>query len=170
MIYKFSSYSPTVSSGAYIHESAQVIGNVEIGDDVSIWPCAVIRGDVEKIIVKKGANVQDCAVLHPNRNKPVIIGQGVTIGHSAVVHGSSIGRNCLIGMGAVVIDSKIGDYCLIGAGCVVTPNSVIEDYSLVLGLPHKVVRKLTDKEIEALKKSEKDYIELMNIYRQENIK
>lgn len=168
MIYKFSSFLPKVSPGAYVHESAQVIGNVEIAEDVSIWPCAVIRGDVEKIILKKGSNVQDCCVLHPNRNKPVIVGEGVTIGHGAVVHGSTIWKNCLIGMGAVVIDSKIGDYCIIGAGCVVTPNSVVEDCSLVLGLPHKVVRKLKDDEIESLKKSEKDYIELMNIYRQEN--
>ncbi|GAB4031945.1 MAG: hypothetical protein Fur0012_09870 [Elusimicrobiota bacterium] len=165
MISEFLGQKPSVSSKAYVHESAQLIGRVVIEDQVSIWPCAVIRGDVEEIIVKKGANVQDCAVLHPNRNKPVIINEGVTIGHSAVVHGSSVGKYCLIGMGAVVMDSEIGEFSLIGAGCVVTPGSKIPPHSLVLGLPHKVVRQLNEKEVKALMDSEKDYIELMGLYK-----
>lgn len=165
MISEFLGRKPSVASGAYIHESAQIIGRVAIEDQVSVWPCAVIRGDVEEIVVKRGSNVQDCAVLHPNRNKPVIINEGVTIGHSAVVHGSSVGRYCLIGMGAVVIDSEIGEFSLVGAGCVITPGSKIPPRSLVLGLPHKVIRQLNEEEVKALMNSEKDYIELMKQYK-----
>lgn len=164
MISEFSGFSPELDPGAYVHPSAQIIGRVKIEEKVSVWPCAVIRGDVEAITVKKGSNVQDCAVLHPNRGKPVILGEGVTVGHSAVVHGSVIGRNCLIGMGAVVMDSEIGEFSLIGAGCVVTPGSKIPPRSLVLGLPFKVVRTLTDPEMQALKRSEADYVGLMKIY------
>lgn len=167
MIYNFTENNPKIDKSAFIHPSSQIIGKVIIEKDVSVWPLASIRGDVSEIIIKKGANVQDCAVLHPNRDMPVIIGEGVTIGHSAIVHGSKIGRNTLIGMGSIVIDSEIGDYCLIGAGCVVTPNSKIESGSLVLGVPFKIVRKLKDSEIEALKRSEKEYIELMNKYKLE---
>ncbi|PIS47753.1 MAG: gamma carbonic anhydrase family protein [Elusimicrobia bacterium CG08_land_8_20_14_0_20_51_18] len=164
MISDFSGFSPEIAEGAYVHPSAQIIGRVKIETEVSVWPCAVIRGDVEAITVKKGSNVQDCAVLHPNRNKPVILDEGVTVGHSAVVHGSVIGRNCLIGMGAVVMDSEVGEFSLIGAGCVVTPDSKIPPRSLVLGLPFRIVRTLNDSEVEALKKSEADYAELMKMY------
>lgn len=164
MISEFAGKKPQISPDAFIDESARIIGEVEIEAKSSIWPYAVLRGDVAAIKIGKGANVQDCAVLHPNRNKPVIIAQGVTIGHGAIVHGSLIGKNCLIGMGAVVIDSEIGEYSLIGAGCVVTPGSIISPRSLVLGVPHKIIRQLKDSEIEMLKLSEKDYIELKSLY------
>lgn len=164
MIEKFLNYEPKISEKAFIHQTAVIIGNVEIEDDVSVWPNVVIRGDVEKIVIKKGSNLQDLSVFHPNRNKPVIIGENVTVGHSAVVHGSVIGDNCLIGMNATVIDSEIGENCLIGAGCLVTPNSKIPPNSLVLGVPYKIVRELKKEEIEMIKKSALDYFELMKAY------
>ncbi|MEW5951730.1 MAG: gamma carbonic anhydrase family protein [Elusimicrobiota bacterium] len=164
MISEFDGKKPNIASSAFIDPSAVIIGDAEIEEDVSVWPCAVIRADVERIKVGRGSNVQDCAVLHPNRNKPVIIGEGVTVGHCAVVHGSIVGKNSLIAMNATVIDSEIGDYCLIGAGCVITPGSKIPSRSLVLGLPHKIVRQLSEEEIKDLEKSEKDYIELKSLY------
>ena len=165
MIEKFKEFYPKISGSAYIHPSAVIIGNVEIEDMVSIWPGAVIRGDVEKIKIGRKSNVQDLAVFHPNRNKPVIIGENVTVGHLAVVHGSIIGNNSLIAMNATVIDSEIGENSIIGAGCVVTPNSKIPPRSLVLGIPFKIARQLKDEEVELLLKSAEDYYQLMSLYK-----
>lgn len=165
MIEKFMEFSPKISDSAFIHKTAVIIGNVEIEDMVSIWPGVVLRGDVEKIKIGKKSNIQDLCVFHPNRNKPVILGENVTVGHSAVVHGSVVGNNTLIAMNATVIDSQIGENCLIGAGCVITPNSVIPPGSLVLGVPFKIIRQLTDKEIKALSDSAEDYFKLMSLYK-----
>ncbi len=165
MIEKFMGFSPRISDSAFIHKTAVIIGNVEIEDMVSIWPGAVLRGDVEKIKIGKKSNIQDLCVFHPNRNKPVILGENVTVGHSAVVHGSVVGNNTLIAMNATVIDSQIGENCLIGAGCVITPNSIIPPGSLVLGVPFKIIRQLTDKEIKALSDSAEDYFKLMSLYK-----
>lgn len=165
MIEEFNNFKPVISKTAFIHPTAVIIGRVVIEDNVSIWPNVVIRGDVEEIRIMKNSNVQDNSVLHPNRNKPVIIGENVTIGHCAVVHGSVIGNNSLIAMNSTVIDSVVGENCIIGAGCVVTPDSNIPSGSLVLGVPFKIVRKLSDREIESLMKSFKDYIELSSIYK-----
>jgi carbonic anhydrase/acetyltransferase-like protein (isoleucine patch superfamily) len=165
MIEKFMGFSPRISDSAFIHKTAVIIGNVEIEDMVSIWPGAVLRGDVEKIKIGKKSNIQDLCVFHPNRNKPVILGENVTVGHSALVHGSVVGNNTLIAMNATVIDSQIGENCLIGAGCVITPNSVIPPGSLVLGVPFKIIRQLTDKEIKALSDSAEEYFKLMSLYK-----
>ena len=168
MIYKFEKFNPKISKGSYIHNSAQIIGKVKIEKKVSIWPNVVIRGDVDEIVIKEGTNVQDNSVLHPNKNRPVIVGKGVTIGHSAIIHGSKIGKNCLIGMGAIVMDSEIGEYSIIGAGCLITQNSKIPPYSLVMGLPYKIIRKLKKEEIKYLKKSESTYIKLAQKFQLEN--
>ena len=124
-----------------------------------------MRGDVDAIEIGSASNIQDLAVLHPNRDKPVILGKGVTVGHSAVIHGSRVGDYCLIGMGAIVIDSQIGEFSLIGAGAVVTPGSVIPPGSMVLGMPGKVVRQLKEGEKAALVRSKDDYLELARKYR-----
>ncbi|MEF3280180.1 MAG: gamma carbonic anhydrase family protein [Elusimicrobiota bacterium] len=155
---------PVISPKAYIHKTAVIIGNVEIDDDVSVWPYVVLRGDIDKIKIGKRSNIQDLSVFHPNRNKPIIIGENVTVGHGAIVHGSVIGNNCLIAMNATVIDSQIGDNCLIGANCLITPNSKIPPGSLVVGVPFKIVRELTDKEIKAISESAEDYFNLMSAY------
>lgn len=165
MIEKFMDSSPEVPAGAWVHPSACVIGRVKLGDEVSVWPGAVIRGDVDRIEVGRGSNIQDQAVLHPNSGMPVIIGEGVTVGHSAIIHGSVIGAHCLVGMGSVVIDCEIGEYCFIAAGALVTPGSKIPARSMVMGAPGKVKRPLTDEECAGLLKSEKTYIELSGKYK-----
>jgi carbonic anhydrase/acetyltransferase-like protein (isoleucine patch superfamily) len=161
----FMDKQPQISPDAWVHHSAAVIGAVQLAADVSVWPGAVIRGDVDRIEVGKGTNIQDLAVLHPNGGKPVIVGAGVTVGHSAIVHGSVIGDHCLVGMGAVVMESEVGEYCLIAAGAVVTPGSKIPPRSMVMGAPGKVKRQLTEEECSELVKSEKNYITLAACYK-----
>jgi carbonic anhydrase/acetyltransferase-like protein (isoleucine patch superfamily) len=164
-IEKFNNYAPEIAETAFIHPTAVIIGNVKIEDEVSIWPLVVLRGDVDMIKIGRKSNVQDLCVFHPNKNKPVIIGQGVTVGHGAVVHGSVIGNNCLIAMNSTIIDSEIGDNCIIGANALVPPNSKIPPQSLVLGVPGKVIRKLTDDEIKTLKESADVYVRLSKEYK-----
>jgi carbonic anhydrase/acetyltransferase-like protein (isoleucine patch superfamily) len=157
--------SPEVAAGAWVHHSACLIGRVKVADEASVWPGAVIRGDVDRIVVGRGSNIQDLAVLHPNSGRPVLIGEGVTVGHSAVIHGSVVGAHSLIGMGAIVMDCEIGEYCVIAAGAVVTQGSVIPARSMVMGAPGRVKRPLTDEECAGLVKSEKDYIMLAGHYK-----
>ncbi|MEI7481491.1 MAG: gamma carbonic anhydrase family protein [Elusimicrobiota bacterium] len=160
-------FEPQVAPDAWVHALASVIGQVRLDALVSVWPGAVVRGDVDVIEIGEACNIQDLAVLHPNRAKPVILGKGVTVGHGAVIHGSRVGDHCLIGMGAIVIDSQIGELSLIGAGAVVTPGSVIPPGSMVLGMPGKVVRSLNEKEKASLIKSKEDYLELARHYRRQ---
>lgn len=164
MTEEFMGAAPEVHSGAWVHSSACLIGKVKIADQVSVWPCAVIRGDVDRIEIGRGTNIQDLAVLHPNKDKPVLVGEGVTVGHSAIIHGSVIGAHTLVGMGAVVMDCEIGEYCVIAAGAVVTPGSKIPARSMVMGAPGKVKRELTPEECLGLERSEKDYILLAGYY------
>ncbi len=164
MTEKFMDALPEVHPGAWVHPAACLIGRVKIADEASVWPGAVIRGDVDRIEVGRGANIQDLAVLHPNREKPVLVGEGVTVGHSAIIHGSVIGAHTLVGMGAVVMDCEVGEYCVIAAGAVVTPGSKIPPRSMVMGAPGKVRRELTAGECRGLEKSEKDYILLAGHY------
>ncbi len=164
MIEEFMGVKPETAPGAWVHPSACLIGRVKIGAEVSVWPGAVLRGDVDRIEVGRGSNIQDLAVLHPNLDRPVIVGEGVTVGHSAIIHGSVVGAHCLIGMGAVVIESEIGEYCLIAAGAVVTPGTKIPPRSMVMGAPGKIKRALTGEECAALVKSEKEYIKLAGFY------
>lgn len=161
----FMDKQPKVSPGAWVHQTAAVIGDATLAEDVSVWPGAVIRADVDRITVGKGTNVQDLACLHPNGGKPVLVGEGVTIGHCAIVHGSVIGDHCLVGMGAIIMESEVGEYCLVAAGAVVTPGSKIAPRSMVMGAPGKVKRQLTDEECSALLQSEKHYIALAAKYK-----
>jgi carbonic anhydrase/acetyltransferase-like protein (isoleucine patch superfamily) len=165
MTEKFLDNEPEIAPGAWVHPSASVIGRVRIGPEVSVWPGAVLRGDVDRIEVGRGSNVQDLAVLHANRGKPVIVGQGVTVGHSAVIHASVVGDHCLVGMGAILMDCEIGEYCLVAAGTVVTPGSKLPARSMLMGAPAKVTRQLTEEECKGLVRSEKEYIELSVSYR-----
>ena len=162
---EFNGYIPKISQTAFVHPTAVIIGNVIIEDEVSIWPYVVLRGDVDVIRIGKRSNIQDLCVFHPNKNKPVIIGENVTVGHGAVVHGSTIGNNCLIAMNSTVIDSEIADCCIIGANALIPPNSKIPSKSLVLGVPGKVIRELSDDEIANIKESAWVYLKLMNEYK-----
>ncbi|MDA8132871.1 MAG: gamma carbonic anhydrase family protein [Elusimicrobia bacterium] len=166
MIEKFDGTAPELDVSAWAHRSAEIIGRVKIGAEASVWPGAVVRGDVDRIEIGRGANIQDLAVLHPNTGSPVLVGEGVTVGHSAIVHGSSVGNHCLIGMGAVLMECEVGEYCLIAAGSVVTPGTKVPPRSMVMGAPAKVRRQLTEEECEGLRKSERTYIRLAAKYRE----
>lgn len=159
MIKDFKGNNPKISSKAYIAENATIIGNVNIEEDASIWFGAVLRADLERIVVGKRSNVQDNSVIHVDKGSSVVIGNDVTIGHSAIIHGCSIGDNTLIGMGAVILNgAKIGSNTLVGAKTLITQNKEIPDGVLVLGNPGKVIRKLTEDEIISLKKSAENYV------------
>ena len=144
--------SPTLGQGVYIARTAVVLGDVTMGDNSSIWYNAVARGDINRITIGHHTNIQDNAVLHNADDFPCVIGNWVTVGHSAIVHACTVGDETLIGMGAVILDGAvIGNQCLIGAKALVTPGTKIPDGSMVLGAPAKVVRALTEKERGDLK-------------------
>jgi carbonic anhydrase/acetyltransferase-like protein (isoleucine patch superfamily) len=148
MIGKFAGIAPKIAPGCYIHESAVVIGKVEMGDDCSIWPCVVIRADTAWIRIGRNTNIQDGTVIHADDGDDITIGDNVAIGHKAVIHCSAIGENTLIGMGAILLPgTKIGKNCIIGAGALVLGHQDIPDNSVVLGMPAQVVREVTEKDL-----------------------
>ena len=168
----FNDKHPKLGTAAFIDDSAVVIGDVSLGDDVSIWPAAVVRGDVESIKIGNATNVQDGSVLHvshfgkfTDKGHPLTIGKGVTIGHRAVVHGCTIGDYCLIGIGAIIMDDAIiEDYVMLGAGALVPPGKVLESGYLYVGSPARQSRALTDSEKEFLEYSSHHYVHLKNEY------
>jgi gamma-carbonic anhydrase len=144
--------SPRLGVGVYLARTAVVVGDVTLGDRSSVWYGAVLRGDINRIEVGHHSNIQDNAVLHLADDFPCIIGNWVTVGHSANVHACTIGDECLVGMGATVLDGAVvGEQCLIGAHALVTPGTVIPAGSLVLGSPAKVVRALKPEERAGLR-------------------
>ena len=146
----------------FIAQGAVVCGDVKMGNNVSIWYNAVIRGDMAPITIGDNSNVQECSVLHVSENMPLTIGEGVTVGHGAILHSCEIGDNSLIGMGAIVLDgAKIGKNCIIAAGALITGGTEIPDGSLVMGSPGKIRREMTDAEIEANRKNAEEYVHLM---------
>lgn len=147
-----------IAEWVYMAEGARIVGDVSIGANCSIWYNAVIRGDSNTIVIGKNTNVQDNAVLHVSHRYALSIGDNVTIGHGAIVHGCTIGNNVLIGMGAIVLDgADVGDNCIIGAGALVTQNKVIPEGSLCFGNPAKVVREITDEEKASILKNANEY-------------
>ncbi|MEM6939196.1 MAG: gamma carbonic anhydrase family protein [Pseudomonadota bacterium] len=142
-IYALGDFTPTIDESVWVAPDANVIGNVVLEAQSSIWFCATLRGDNEPIHVGKGTNVQENCVFHTDIGYPLIVGENCTIGHKVMLHGCTIGDNSLIGMGATVLNgAKIGKNCLIGAGALITENKEIPDGSLVMGVPGKVVRML----------------------------
>jgi carbonic anhydrase/acetyltransferase-like protein (isoleucine patch superfamily) len=153
------------SDGAYFAHNATVTGDVKFGPDCSVWFGAVVRGDVAPVTIGSRVNIQDGAVVHCDTGFPNLIEDDVSIGHRAVVHGERVGRGTLIGMGAILLGhTNIGEECLIAAGAVVTPGSEIPDRSLVVGVPAKVVRPVSDKEHEYLRWLSGRYVELVGKY------
>lgn len=149
---KFLRAKPRLGAGVYIAKGAVVVGDVRIGDHSSVWYNAVVRGDINYIEIGHHTNIQDNAVLHLADDYPCILGNYVTVGHSAVVHACTLGNEVLVGMGAIVLDgAKIGDQCLIGAKALVTGGMEAPPGSLLLGSPAKIVRALSDKERSELK-------------------
>lgn len=171
-IREFNGALPKIGHSTYIDDSAVVIGKVSIGDNVSIWPTTVVRGDVESITIGNGTNVQDGSVLHvthygkfTDRGYPLTIGTGVTIGHRAIVHACTIGDYCLIGMGAIIMDDAVlEDYVMLGAGALVPSGKRLNSGHLYVGAPAKLIRPLTDSEREFLVYSSQHYIQLKDSY------
>jgi len=163
---EFHGYQPRLGARVFIADTARVIGNVELADDVNLWFGSVLRGDVGKITVGARSNVQDLACLHMTRDvSNVVIGSDVTIGHGAIVHGASVGDGCLIGMGSVLLDNvELGAECIVGAGAVVTQNKRFAPRSLVLGNPARVVRELSEQEFSAGRRGAQGYLELVERY------
>jgi carbonic anhydrase/acetyltransferase-like protein (isoleucine patch superfamily) len=158
-LYELDGVAPRVAASAWVADSAEVIGNVVLGEHCSVWPGAVIRGDnAEPIVIGAGSNIQDGSVLHADPGKPLVIGRGVTIGHKVVLHGCSVGDGSLVGIGAVVLNgARIGRHCLVGAGALVTEGKVFPDGSLVVGSPAVVKRELTSEQIAGLERSSAHY-------------
>jgi len=145
----------------YIMESAEIVGDVTIGENSSVWNKAVIRGDESSIRIGKRTNIQDMCVIHADRHTPIEIGDNVTIGHSAVIHCRRVGSNCLIGMGAMLLDNvEIGEYSIIAAGTVVAENTKIPSRSVVMGVPGKIVRETNDEDIKRIESAAQDYLRL----------
>ena len=171
----FQNQTPILGNNVYVDDSAIVIGAVVLGDDVSIWPTAVVRGDVEKITIGNNTNVQDGAVLHVShqgkfsqQGHPLSIGTDVTIGHRAVIHGCTVGNYCLIGIGAIIMDDAVlEDYVMLGAGSLVPPNKRLESGYLYVGSPAKQSRPLSESEKEFLRYSASHYVSLKNVYLEE---
>lgn len=167
-IRKFKDKYPQTGNRVYIDESAVVIGDVILGDDVSVWPMVVLRGDVESIRVGEGTNIQDGSVLHvthhgefTDKGYPLTIGKHVTIGHKAVVHACTIGDYCLIGIGAIVMDGAVvEDYVMLGAGALVAPGKRLAGGYLYVGAPARQARELTDEEKRFLEYSARHYVHL----------
>lgn len=158
----FDSKIPQIGNKVFLAPDAWVIGQVVIDSDVSVFFGAVLRGDIQKIFIGQGTNIQEHALVHTSHDLPdAIIGCGVTIGHRAIIHGCSVGDNCIIGMGSTILDAaKIGSNCIIGANSLITKGTVIPDGSLVMGSPAKVIRPLNDAEKQSIVESAKHYQDL----------
>ena len=159
-IYQLDDREPNVAPSAWVADDAKVIGLVELASDSSVWFGAVLRGDNELLRLGHGSNVQDGAVVHSDMGYPVVIGDGVSIGHQATLHGCTVGDGSLIGIQAIVLNgAKIGKNCLVGAGALVTEGKEFPDGSLIVGAPAKVIRELTPAQIEGLKRNAAHYVE-----------
>lgn len=150
MVKAFNGAVPNIDESCFVAENATVIGEVELQRDASVWFGAVLRGDEGAIIIGKGSNVQDNAVMHNTAGYTTVLGENVTVGHAAIVHGAEIGDNSLVGMGAIVMNGAVvGKDCVIGAGAVVKENMEVPDGSVVVGVPGKIVKTCAEHNREA---------------------
>ena len=172
MIKSYKNKSPKISPAAFVAETAVIIGDVEIGEKASIWYGVAIRADINHIRIGKETNIQENTVIHVDLNDrglgdcATVIGDRVTVGHGAILHGCKIGDDCLIGMGAIVLSgSKIGEGSVVAAGALVREGQVIPPHSLVMGMPAQVKRTLGDPELELIRSSAQHYVELAKEYK-----
>ena len=165
MILSYKDIYPVTEPAAYIAPSADVIGDVTLGEDSSIWFNVTIRGDIASITIGERTNIQDNAVVHVNTGMPTVIGNDVTVGHGAIIHACTIGNHCLIGMGAIVLNQAVlPEYTMVAAGALVPQGKTYPPRSLLMGSPAKVVRELTEDEIQHIQKSAENYIEEAKSY------
>ncbi|WP_394390639.1 gamma carbonic anhydrase family protein [Shewanella woodyi] len=169
--------TPTLHQDVYIDEACVLVGDIDLDDDSSIWPLVAARGDVNHMKIGKRTNVQDGTILHVTRKSasnpnghPLLIGDDVTVGHKAMLHGCTVGNRILIGMGAIILDGAIvEDDVILGAGSLVPPNKVLKSGFLYVGSPAKQIRPLTEAELKFLPESAENYVRLKNEYLQESI-
>ena len=158
-IYQFQNKKPVIAESAYVAAEAVVIGDVHLGEHISVWPGAVIRGDNEPITLDEGSNAQEGAVFHTDPGYPLTVGKHVTVGHQAMLHGCTVEDGCLIGIQAVVLNGAvIGAESLVGAGALVTEGKIFPPRSLIIGSPAKAVRSLSDDDIAGMRKNAQNYI------------
>ncbi|MGE0172348.1 MAG: gamma carbonic anhydrase family protein [Oligoflexales bacterium] len=166
MILTYLNKNPKIHENAFIAPTAVLVGDVEIEDDASVWFYGVVRADNDKIVVGKGGNIQDGAVLHTDPGYVLRVGPNVTVGHKAVLHGCTVGEGSLIGINAVVLNgATIGKSCIVGANALVKENFEVPDYSLVVGSPAKIIRQLSEDEQKKLLQSARGYQEKSRTYR-----
>ncbi|MGM0441182.1 MAG: gamma carbonic anhydrase family protein [Elusimicrobiota bacterium] len=162
---KFKLHTPDTKSGLYVAPSAVIIGEVTLAQKSSVWPNSVLRGDVDKIVVGKRSNIQDGTVIHTSPELPVLVGNNVTIGHRAIIHGSKVKDNSLIGMGAILLDgSEVGENTIIAAGSVVPENKKLKSGKVYMGIPATVSRSITDQEKEMINDRAVEYEKLAANY------
>ena len=165
-IYELDGKAPVLGSGAWVADSAQVIGAVELADNASVWFGAVIRGDTEPIRVGRNSNIQDGSVLHTDEGVPMHIGNNVTVGHLVMLHGCTVGDGSLIGIGSVILNrAVIGKGCIVGANTLIPEGKVFPDRVLIVGSPGKVVRELSDEDVANLHAAAAHYVENAARYR-----
>lgn len=158
-----------VDKSVFVADGAKIIGNVTIKKDASVWFNTVIRSDMAEVIIGERTNIQDLTVIHDNSGFPTIIGNDVTVGHNAIIHGATIGDGALIGMGSIVLDgAKVGSGAIVAAGCVVPPNKEVPAKHLVVGNPMRVVKELSEADLEAILKNKDHYIHLSGLYENHN--
>lgn len=164
--YPYKGKYPEIHNLAYIADNVVITGDVTIHEYASIWFNTVIRGDVAPTVIEKGVNVQDNSILHQSPNSPLILKEGVTIGHQCILHSCIVKKNALIGMGSTILDhAEIGEEAFIGAGSLVTPGKKIPPRTLALGRPAKVVRNLTEEDIAEMKRIRESYVEKGQYYK-----
>ncbi|MRD48962.1 gamma carbonic anhydrase family protein [Caenimonas koreensis] len=165
-LYELDGISPQLGEGAWVADSAEVIGNVVLGENASVWFGTVIRGDTEVIKIGRGTNIQDQSMLHADIGVPLTLGDNVTVGHQVMLHGCTIGDGSLIGIQAVVLNNaKIGKNCIVGAGSVVTEGKEFPDNSLIVGSPARAVRALSEEQVRLLSHLAEHYVENAQRYR-----
>jgi carbonic anhydrase/acetyltransferase-like protein (isoleucine patch superfamily) len=159
-VFELDGVAPRIAESAWVADNAQVMGNVELAEDSSVWFGVVIRGDTEVIRIGRGSNIQDLSVLHADVGMPLTVGEDVTVGHRVVLHGCTIGDGSLIGIGAVVLNgARIGKGCLVGANALVTEGKEYPDGAMIMGSPARLVRQLTPERIEGLRRGARGYVD-----------
>ncbi|MES3675885.1 gamma carbonic anhydrase family protein [Halomonas elongata] len=165
-VYRLEGHAPHIDPTAMVLDEATLIGRIHLAPKVTVWPGAVLRGDNEPITVGEGSNLQDGCVVHTDPGYPVTLGRQVTVGHLAMLHGCHIGDGTLVGMNATLLNgAEIGDFCIIGAGALITSGKRFPPRSLIVGAPAKVVRELTDEEVQSALDNSRVYVKKIDTYR-----